>query len=198
MVTGTLRCCHHDVCQQKGIGVTASAANGSHAGTTEVRNLNMLTILTLTLSIMASSGFYCYEGGYIHKQPPRPFPSQKSLRQHQKRCHKGTKGEGLSMERAFVTFSDSKNYLFMTKSQVPVHKSKTMKTYLVIYSYLILFYLHTCFLLSHLKIIIHNKKGNRITFIYLMIRGIPWIVIVGWTWIPWDLVIPLLHPSHHI
>ena len=100
MVAGTLRRCHHDVCQQECIGVTTSAVNGSRAGTTEVRNLSTLTTFTLTLSVMASSGFYCYEGGCIHEQPPRLFSSQKSLRQHQNRCHKGTKGEGSSMGRA--------------------------------------------------------------------------------------------------
>ena len=107
MVAGTLRCCHHDVCQQEGIGVTTSAVNGSCTGTTEVRNLSTLTTFTLTLSVMASSGFYCYEGGYIHEQPPRLLLSQKSLRQHQNRCHKGTKGEGSSMGRALKQRGDA-------------------------------------------------------------------------------------------
>jgi len=49
---------------------------------------------------MASSGIYCYEGGCTHEQPPRLFPSQLSLRQHQNRCHKGTKEEETSMGRA--------------------------------------------------------------------------------------------------
>ena len=56
---------------------------------------------------MASPGFYCYEGGCVHEEPPRLFPSQLSLRQHQNKCHKGTKGEETSMGRALKRKSEA-------------------------------------------------------------------------------------------
>ena len=56
---------------------------------------------------MASPGFYCYEGGCVHEEPPRLFPSQLSLRQHQNKCHKGTKGEETSMGRVLKRKSEA-------------------------------------------------------------------------------------------
>ena len=102
--------CRYDVCQQEGIGVTAGTVNGSCAGVVEVRNLSTSTITPHTVldsDVMSSSGFYCYEGGCTHEQPARLFLTQHSLRQHQNRCHKGTKGEEVSMGRALKRMGEA-------------------------------------------------------------------------------------------
>jgi len=56
---------------------------------------------------MATSYCFCYEGDCAHEQSPRSFPSEQSLRQHQNRRHKGTKGEETSMGRALKRKRDA-------------------------------------------------------------------------------------------
>jgi uncharacterized C2H2 Zn-finger protein len=56
---------------------------------------------------MATLGFYCHEGDCTREQPPRVFQNQQSLRQHQNRRHKGTKGEDTAMGRALKRKRDA-------------------------------------------------------------------------------------------
>ena len=79
------------------------------------------------------------------------------------------------------------NHLFMARSQMPIHKSN-MKIYFVILS----------LNLSYLKIIAQDKKENKITFVYLMIRDLSWIVIIWRIKITRNLITPKVPPPQQI
>jgi len=77
-----------------------------HFGVEKCRHLGSPHTLSDSYT-MSMSGFHCYEGGCVHEQPPRVFRNQQSLRQHQNRCHKGTKCEDTSMGRALKRKRDA-------------------------------------------------------------------------------------------